>query len=844
VPRTSCRPFGTVRVLTSTQAADQATQADATAPGVDGVTIEERPRPITRWLGVDLPGIAAGVAVAAAGAFLAAVATETLGGMQADLIRAVGRLPAPARIAAIGLAQVAAVVAPVVVAVGALATRRLRMLAGLVVGAALAAGTMSLLAHLVIDEAQPASWQAVVERESWVTGRAFPTSAYLAGAVAAVVVLVRWLGRRWAAPLWWAVAVLAVVRVVSGTNLPLDLLVALGMGFAGGSAALVAVGSPDLSPRGAAVVEALRRNGMAVTRLVEQDHEPGVSHAFLATTGARTLAVDVRSDSDRDRDAVAHLYARARTRTAREDELFVPVGQAAERAAFVGLWLDHLGVPAATPRAVARLGADAALIARDAVAGTTLTDQGEDVDQAALEAAWRVVAALHRGRVAHGQLTTDAFVVEDEPAGARPEGDDGGGRPDGPGGPAVWARRLQAATLDAPDALIQVDRATFLVATTLLVGAERAVRACRAGLGDDGLRAALPYLQVPALPLRLRLRLRGAEKVVSGLRDEARAAIGSDEVELVRLVRVQKSTVIGLVGGLLALVVLLPQVTTLSAAAQAAGEADWPWLLPAVVTTALGYVAATVTLRAATPLRPPFGLSYLTQLAAATLNRVTPNGIGGLGTNIRFLQRSGYDTTEAATVMALVSLNGAVAGAVLIAVFLTWAGQSSAAFPWPSDSVLLVAAAAVLGAVGLVVAVPALRRLVGERLGPIMRTVRSSVTELAADPRRAATMLTASVVNSLMQLAGLLFVLHAFGVSVGIPVAGAVLFGGRALAGAAPTPGGLGAVEAALIGGLTGAGVDAAVATPAVLVFRLVTNWAVIVPGWFALRTLRARHAL
>ena len=78
---------------------------------------------------------------------------------------------------------------------------------------------------------------------------------------------------------------------------------------------------------------------------------------------------------------------------------------------------------------------------------------------------------------------------------------------------------------------------------------------------------------------------------------------------------------------------------------------------------ALGYVAITATFRAATPVRPPFGLSYLTQIAAATLNRVTPNGLGGLGTNIRFLQRSGYDTTQAATIMTLVSLNGGVAGA-------------------------------------------------------------------------------------------------------------------------------------------------------------------------------------
>ena len=134
---------------------------------------------------------------------------------------------------------------------------------------------------------------------------------------------------------------------------------------------------------------------------------------------------------------------------------------------------------------------------------------------------------------------------------------------------------------------------------------------------------------------------------------------------------------------------------------------------------ALGYVAITATFRAATPVRPPFGLSYLTQLAAATLNRVTPNGLGGLGTNIRFLQRSGYDTTQAATIMTLVSLNGGVAGAILIAVFLTWAGQSGDSFPWPSDAVILVALAAVVGLIGLVLAVPALRRLVGDKLGPV-----------------------------------------------------------------------------------------------------------------------------
>lgn len=796
----------------------------APAAGAPGVAIDEWPRPIRRWSSLDLARGAAGVAIAALGAVLAVTATDTLGGMQADLARSIGRLPSPARTAAIGLAQIGAVVAPVVLALAALATRRLRMLAGVVGGALLAGGVTSLLGHGVIDEAQPASWQALVERESWITGRGFPTSAYLAGAAAAVVVVVRWLGPRWSRTLWAAVTVLAVVRIVSGTNLPLDLVVAFGVGVAGGSAALLVVGSPDLSPPGAAVATALRRVGVRLATLVEEEAPPGVTHAYRAAGPGLDLAVDVRSDGDRDRDAVARLYGRIRTRTQARRELFVPVDEAAERSAFMGLWLGRLGLHVAQPHAVARVPPGAALVAHDPVVGTRLAERGDDLNVNEMADAWRAISALHAGHVAHGALDLDAVVVADDGT--------------------AWLQRLHAASLDAPDGLLMTDRATFLVECALAVGAERAVAACRAGLGDEGLRATLPYVQVPALPLRTRLRLRGQEKVVGSLRDEAGEAVGAEEVELVRLARVKASTLLAFAGGVLALLVLLPQMTDLSEAAEAMAEADWPWLLPVVAWVALGYVATTATFRAATPVRPPFGLSYLTQLAAATLNRVTPNGIGGLGTNIRFLQRSGYDTTDAATIMALVSLTGGVAGAVLIAVFLVWAGQSGAAFPWPSDAVLLVAVGAVLGLVGLVLAIPALRRLVGDKLGPVARQAWGSIGELLTDPRRCAVMLSGSVGNSLLQLASLWFVLHAFGATVGIAVMGAVLFGGKALAGAAPTPGGVGAVEAALIGGLSGAGVDPAVATPAVLVFRLLTNWAVVVPGWFALRTLRARDAL
>ncbi len=55
-----------------------------------------------------------------------------------------------------------------------------------------------------------------------------------------------------------------------------------------------------------------------------------------------------------------------------------------------------------------------------------------------------------------------------------------------------------------------------------------------------------------------------------------------------------------------------------------------------------------------------------------------------------------------------------------------------------------------------------------------------------------------------------------------------------AVGSAAPTPGGIGAVEAALAAGLTAAGLDGSTAVQAALLFRAVTFWIPMVPGWLS----------
>jgi glycosyltransferase 2 family protein len=67
---------------------------------------------------------------------------------------------------------------------------------------------------------------------------------------------------------------------------------------------------------------------------------------------------------------------------------------------------------------------------------------------------------------------------------------------------------------------------------------------------------------------------------------------------------------------------------------------------------------------------------------------------------------------------------------------------------------------------------------------------------------------------------------------------------GSALGSIVPTPGGLGAVEAALTAGLRAAGVAGTIAVSAVLLFRLATFWLPVPAGWVALKYLEREQAL
>ncbi|WP_346085475.1 lysylphosphatidylglycerol synthase domain-containing protein, partial [Streptomyces thermocarboxydus] len=89
-----------------------------------------------------------------------------------------------------------------------------------------------------------------------------------------------------------------------------------------------------------------------------------------------------------------------------------------------------------------------------------------------------------------------------------------------------------------------------------------------------------------------------------------------------------------------------------------------------------------------------------------------------------------------------------------------------------------------------------------------------------------------------LQAGVLVLVARAFGLAVPSAHLAVAYLAATVAVALVPTPGGIGSVEAALVGALVAAGGTAAVATAVVVVFRLLTVWLPLLPGALTLAAL------
>ncbi len=376
----------------------------------------------------------------------------------------------------------------------------------------------------------------------------------------------------------------------------------------------------------------------------------------------------------------------------------------------------------------------------------------------------------------------------------------------------------------------------------VVAGAERTVRAAIDVLGTDAVGAALPRLQSKALSGATQTALKEHPGMLKELQTEVIEQCGVDDIAFVPLERASRNTIITVAALALATYFLFPQFADLPGIVDQVRSANWAWTPLIILTSVCTYLAASMSLAGAIPQRLPVGPLVTANFASSFTSKLAPAGLGGMALNIRFLQKQGVDRAGAVTGVGLNTIAGFVGHLSLVAIFLVWAGRDafgSFTLPDPKWFVIVLAAIAVLGAIGF--AIPSTRRMLLNKLLPIITSSFGGVGDLLRRPGKVTLLVGGSTLVTFLYLTTLFLSLEAFGGGLPFATVGAVFLVGSAIAQVAPTPGGLGAVEAALIAGLVGAGLDNTVAVPAVFLYRLFTFWAPILPGWMAFQWL-GRH--
>ncbi|WP_456115158.1 lysylphosphatidylglycerol synthase domain-containing protein [Streptomyces yaizuensis] len=562
--------------------------------------------------------------------------------------------------------------------------------------------------------------------------------------------------------------------------------------------------------------------------------------------------------------------------------------QALEQEALLAYAAISAGANAPKLIATSELGPDAVMLVYEHLGGRSLDTMADDeITDEVVREAWQQVKALQSRRIAHRRLSGEAILV------------DRSGK--------VILTDLRGGEIAAGDVVLRMDIAQLLTTFALRLGAERAVATAVAVLGPDSVADCLPLLQPIALTRSTRGTLRRlareraqrereavleasaaakrarAEAAAAGATEGRKAGRKSERaekqadkraideamdeareedllsqirhevlrirpqapVEPVRLERIRPRTLVSLIAGAVAAYFLLTTIAGTDFTTDFS-HAHWGWVAAAAAFSALSYVAAAMSLLGFVPERVPFPRTVAAQVAGSFVKIVAPAAVGGVALNTRFLQRSGVRPGLAVASVGASQLFGLGAHIILLLTFGYLTGTEKTPSLNPSRTVIAgLLTVAVLALV--VTAIPFLRKFVSTRLRSLFAGVVPRMLDVLQRPVKLLT-----GIGGMLMLTGL-FVLcldasvRAFGDGhqpLSYASLAVVFLAGNALGSAAPTPGGVGAVEGALILGLIAAGVPKEVATPAVLLYRTMTLWLPVLPGWFVFNHLTRKGAL
>jgi uncharacterized protein (TIRG00374 family) len=265
------------------------------------------------------------------------------------------------------------------------------------------------------------------------------------------------------------------------------------------------------------------------------------------------------------------------------------------------------------------------------------------------------------------------------------------------------------------------------------------------------------------------------------------------------------------------------------------------WIAPIVVASLATYAGAALGLASSVVNRVSYVPALGVALAGSFVNRLAPVKVAGAALNIRFLQKRGVSPLTAIAGAGLIAAAGGISHIVVTLASILAAGRQDGGLPFelPNVSIIIAVVVSVLTVVGVLLWIPRTATLIKAKVLPALRSTRDSVKGLAQTPHKVIGLFAGGLIVPISYAACLYFSVEAFGGGLGLAQVAVVFLTVGTVAGAAPTPGGVGVVEAALIGGLSALGLPTEQALASVFLYRLATFWLPVLPGWISFTLLQ-----
>lgn len=633
-------------------------------------------------------------------------------------------------------------------------------------------------------------------------GYGFP-SGHSTLVAACITVIYFQVERKYRKYLLLAVFLVGLSRMYLGAHFPLDVIGGWALGAIIGSVICLIFGVSGFRLNINQIKTALRKKGYQIkhAEFAQVDARGSRPVLMVAKTGEKYFG-KIFGAQEHAADWLFKSYRFFKYKNLQGEEPYISSRRNIELESFATLWAKNAGVRVPMIIDLIKIRASWMLVLEN-LDTKVLSEHGK-IRQETLIDAWRQVRKMHQANMAHRDLRAANIMVDKQHK--------------------AWIIDFGFAEVSPKKQRKYMDIAEFLMSTCLLVGVERSVDAVIKVIDKNKLKATLPYLASEVFSGATAKSLKSNKELLHELRKELKNRLGvKQDIDSPDIVRLNKRRMLNILLVGILIYVIVPQLQFFRGAIGTLDDIKFIWLIPIALASSLTYFFTATSYISLSSVPLKLIRTSLVQLAASFVSKVTPGPIGSTSLNLKYFSKVGIDKVDAAALIATNGTIGVMMFFLPLSIFLLFQGDSIGKLISFDLSTKQIVYAIIV--VGLVVAILGLFSKIRTKFIRLITEFISSLREFTNSPKEVFLASVSALGVSLSYIFCLYACLQATGVELGFSGAVLVYVSAIIAKSVAPTPGGLGPLEAAMVATMLSFGVVNINALTVVIVYRLATFW-------------------